>query len=101
MNLPEKLDYATLSPADRFRLTKTENNVAFDNIAFMFQGKAANTSIKAAILSMYGRVGGDTNIHADTRLKYVSTSFLLYRMTEYNIIGVVRSPSDCDMLIFR
>lgn len=99
-HLPEKLDYATMTPADRFRLTRTENNIVFDNMAFMFQGKAANTSIKAAVLAMQGRLDGG-NIHADRRLKYVPTTFLLNRMGEYNIIGVVRRPWDRYVSFWR
>lgn len=99
-HLPEKLDYATMTPADRFRLTRTENNIVFDNMAFMFQGKAANTSIKAAVLAMQGRLDGG-NIHADRRLKYVPTTFLLNRMGEYNIIGVVRRPWDHYVSFWR
>ena len=100
-HLPEKLDYATMTPADRFRLTRTENNIVFDNMAFMFQGKAANTSIKAAVLSMGGRLDEGLNIHADPRLRYVATGFLLNRMASYNIIGVVRRPWDRYVSFWR
>jgi len=66
---------------------------------FLFIGKCANTSIKAAILEAEGGINPDVPLHTDPRLKYVDRTFV--RETDIPIISVVRRPYDRLMSFWR
>lgn len=91
-----ELPYRTLTPEQRAACASGENIVHWTrgNVMFMFQGKCANTAIKAAILTAEGGIDESINIHADPRLNYVSREHVIRYRKTVPVLAVVRRPWD-------
>jgi hypothetical protein len=61
-------------------------------LIFMCIGKAANSSIKAAVLDTMGGVDPKISVHFDERIQYVPKTHV--HKYEYPIITIVRDPFD-------
>lgn len=90
------LPYVPLTNTQRQFLSTVDNNIywATGNVIIMFQGKCANTAIKAAILESEGGVDTSINIHADPRLVYVNNDWVIKNCNKVPVIATVRRPWD-------
>lgn len=97
------LPYAALTAEQRGFLSGVENVVHWTsgNVIFMFQGKCANTAIKAAILEAEGGIDTSINLHADPRLNYVSKAHALKYRATVPVVGFVRRPWDRIVAFWR
>lgn len=98
-----ELPYVSLTEEQRRYLSGVENVVHWTsgNVIFMFQGKCANTAIKAAILEAEGGIDTSINIHADPRLNYVSKAYALKYRATVPVVGFVRRPWDRVVAFWR
>jgi hypothetical protein len=97
------LPYVPLTKSQRDYLRGKENVIHWKggNVVFMFQGKCANTALKAAILEAEGGIDTSINVHADPRITYVSRDYVAGLSREIPVIGFVRKPYDRLMAFWR
>ena len=62
-------------------------------VAFTCIGKAANSSIKAAVLNTMGGVDPEVSVHFDDRIYYVANGYLVHQK-DYPVVAFVRHPVD-------
>lgn len=98
-----ELPYVALTDEQRTYLAGFDNVIHWTsgNVIFMFQGKCANTAIKAAILEAEGGIDTSINIHADPRLNYVTKAYALKYRATVPVIGFVRRPWDRLVAFWR
>ena len=94
--MADDLPYVRLTPEQRAYLNKVDNIIHWTrgNVILMFQGKCANTAIKAAILQAEGGVDPAVNVHGDPRLNYVTTEYVLRYRNTVPVVAMVRKPWD-------
>ena len=99
----QDLPYVSLTSEQRTYLMGVENVIHWvgGNVIFMFQGKCANTAIKAAILEAEGGIDTSINIHADPRLNYVTQAYAFKYRHTIPVIGFVRRPWDRLVAFWR
>ena len=97
------LPYVPLTDWQRQHLRKYDNIIHWTsgNVIVMFQGKCANTAIKAAILTAEGGIDPTVNVHGDPRLDYVNRDYAIkYRQT-VPVLAIVRRPWDRIVSFWR
>lgn len=99
----EDLPYVRLTDEQRQRLSQVDNIIHWTrgNIIVMFQGKCANTAIKAAILTADGGVDPACNVHGDPRLNYVTRDYVIRYRNTVPVVAVVRKPWDRIVSFWR
>jgi hypothetical protein len=92
----DDLPYVRLTPEQRAYLNTVDNNIHWTrgNVIVMFQGKCANTAIKAAILQAEGGINPEINVHGDPRLNYVNRDYVIRYRNTVPVVAVVRKPWD-------
>lgn len=92
----EELPYQRLTEEQRARIAAFPNIIHWTagNVIVMFQGKCANTAMKAAILMAEGGIDPTINIHADPRLNYVTREYAIRYRDAVPVLAVVRRPWD-------
>lgn len=92
----DELPYQRLTQEQRDRIAAYPNIIHWigGNVIIMFQGKCANTAIKAAILMAEGGIDSSINIHADPRLNYVTRDYTIQYRDTVPVLAVVRRPWD-------
>lgn len=97
------LPYIPLTAEQRAYLRQHDNAIHWTrgNVMLMFQGKCANTAIKAAILMAEGGVDSTINIHADPRLLYINREHIARYRSIVPVVAVVRRPWDRMVSFWR
>lgn len=95
------LAHKKMSKEESYLARKRPNFIHWESgqCIFLFIGKCANSSIKAAILEAEGGIDPDVPLHLDPRLKYITRGDVA--SSELPVITIVRRPYDRLMSFWR